>query len=161
GLWNDLEAQPASVRQAVLDNYITMVSGIASERRLLNLYLLPLGSLPRHDLADAVARIANPAVLLYEPDRAAFPLVLDLEQGWPDASAAVPLGRASAMRAGIKRVPQEIGGMDEAESAALDTIKFFGHKPGSKITTMPAPQSRAAWWAVLPEYARFHQEFAT
>ena len=24
--------------------------------------------------------------------------------------------------------------MDEAEAAALDTIKFFGHKPGSKIS---------------------------
>jgi hypothetical protein len=51
--------------------------------------------------------------------------------------------------------------MDEAEAAALDTIKFFGHKPGTKITTMPAPESRSRWWAVLPEYARFHQEFAT
>ena len=51
--------------------------------------------------------------------------------------------------------------MDEAEAAALDTIKFFGHKPGSKITTMPAPESRARWWALLPEYERFHQEFAT
>jgi hypothetical protein len=51
--------------------------------------------------------------------------------------------------------------MGEAETAALDTIKFFGHEPGSKITTMPAPESRARWWAVLPEYARYHQEFAT
>ncbi len=26
---------------------------------------------------------------------------------------------------------------------------------------MPAPQARATWWALLPEYGRFHQEFAT
>ena len=51
--------------------------------------------------------------------------------------------------------------MNEAEAAALDTIKFFGHKPGTKITTMPAPESREQCWDVLPEYARFHQESAT
>ena len=26
---------------------------------------------------------------------------------------------------------------------------------------MPAPQARGTWWSLLPEYGRFHQEFAT
>ena len=161
GLWNDLEAQPADARKAALDNYITVVAGIISERANSKLCLLPLGSLPRHELSDAIARIANPGVTLYDKDRAAVPLVFDPGVAWPDESAAVPLGYASAIRAGAATTRQKIGGMDEAESAALDTIKFFGHKPGTKITSMPAPESRARWWAVLPEYARYHQEFAT
>ncbi len=75
--------------------------------------------------------------------------------------AAVPLTCALKICAGPVATPSKIGGMEEAEAAALDTIKFFGHKPGSKITAMPAPESRAKWWAVLPEYARFHQEAGT
>src|SRR5437667_5523972 len=161
GLWNDLEALPADARQAAFDNYITVITGIVSERANSKLYLLSLGSLPGHELREAIARIANPAVALYDHDRASFPLVFDPGVTWPDGSAAVPLGCASAIRTGAAITRQKISGMDEAESAALDTIKFFGHKPGTKITTMPAPESRATWWAVFPEYARFHQEFAT
>jgi phosphohistidine swiveling domain-containing protein len=161
GLWNDLEAQPADARKAALDNYITAVAGVVLEKANSKLYVLPLGSLPRHELGEAIARIANPAVALYENDHAAFPFVLDPGPAWPEGPAAVPLGYASAIRASAAKTRRKIGGMDEAEAAALDTIKFFGHKPGSKITTMPAPEARATWWALLPEYARFHQEFAT
>lgn len=161
GLWNDLEAQPTDLRAAALDHYLTRVAGIVSERANLKLYLFPLGSFPRHELGEAIARMANPAVALYDQDRAGFPLVFDPGAAWPEGAAAVPLGRASALRLGAATTPQKIGGIDEAEAAALDTIKFFGHKPGSKLTTMPAPQSRATWWALLPEYARYHQEFST
>ena len=161
GLWNDLEAQPANVRQSALDNYILMVAEIVSDRANSKLYLLPSGSLPRYEFGEAIARVANPAVALYDNDRAAFPLVFDPGVAWPDGSAAVPLGSASAIHLGAATTRRKIGGMDEAESAALDTIKFFGHKPGTKVTTMPAHESRATWWALLPEYARFHKEYAT
>jgi phosphohistidine swiveling domain-containing protein len=159
GLWNDLEARATNARKAAFDNYIKVIAGIISERGNLKVYLLPLGTLPCHELREAIARIANPAIVLY--DSAVFPLVFNPGVAWPDGSAAVPLGYASVMRTDAATTRQKIGGMDEAEAAALDTIKFFGHKPGTKITTMPAPQSRATWWALLPEYARFHQEFAT
>ena len=161
GLWNDLEALRADARQATFDSYITVIDRIVSERDNSRLYLFSLGSLPRHELGEAIARIANPAVTLYDNDAAPFPLVFDPGVTWPDGSAAVPLGYASAIRTGAATTRQKIGGMNKAEAAALDTIKFFGHKPGSKIATMPAPESRARWWAMLPEYARFHQEFAT
>ena len=72
GLWNDLEALPADARKAAFDNYITVVAGIVSERANSKLYLFSLGSLPRHELGEAIARIANPAVALYDHDRAAF-----------------------------------------------------------------------------------------
>ncbi|MEO7723752.1 MAG: PEP/pyruvate-binding domain-containing protein, partial [Chthoniobacterales bacterium] len=161
GLWNDLEAQPANARKAALDHYLTRVVRIVSERTNSKLFLLPLGSLPRHEFGEAITRMANPAVTLYDNDRAGFPLVFDPGVAWPEGSAAVPLGCASALRTGAATAPQKIGDMDEAEDAALDTIKFFGHKPGTKTTTMPTPQSRATWWALLPEYARYHQEFST
>jgi phosphohistidine swiveling domain-containing protein len=161
GLWNDLEALRADARQAAFDNYITVIAGIVSERDNPKLYLFSLGSLPHHELGKAIARIANPAVTLYDIDVAPFPLVFDPGVTWPDGSAAVPLGYASAIRTRAATTRQKIGGMNEAEAAALDTIKFFGHKPGSKIATMPASESRARWWVMLPEYARFHQEFST
>jgi phosphohistidine swiveling domain-containing protein len=161
GLWKDLEALPGNVRNGALDSYVALVAAIVSERANSKLYLLPLGSFPRHELGEAIRRRANPAIALYDNDRAPFPLVFNPGVSWPDEPAAVPLGYASAIRTGGATTPQKIGGMDEAEAAALDTIKFFGHEPGSKITTMPLPESRARWWAVLPEYARYHQEFAT
>ncbi len=161
GLWNDLEARPDDARQFAFDNYITEVAKVVSERANSKVYVMPLGSLPRHELGEAIARLANPDVALYDNDRAPFPLIFNPGAAWPEGSAAVPLGSASATRAGAATTRQKIGGMEEAEAAALDTIKFFGHKPGSKITTMPAPESRSRWWAVLPEYERFHREFAT
>src|SRR5438874_1202997 len=161
GLWNDLEALPANARAAALENYVTMVAGIVLERPTSKLCLLSLGSLPRRELGQAIARVANPAVTLYDNDRPPFPLVFDPGVTWPNGSAAVPLGCASAIRTETRITRQKIGGMAQAEAAALDTIKFFGHKPASRIATMPAPQARATWWALLPEYGRFHQEFAT
>ena len=161
GLWNDLEALPANARAAALENYVTMVAGIVLERPTSKLCLLSLGSLPRRELGQAIARVANPAVTLYDNDRPPFPLVFDPGVTWPNGSAAVPLGCASAIRTETRITRQKIGGMAQAEAAALDTIKFFGHKPASRIATMPAPQARARWWALLPEYGRFHQEFAT
>lgn len=161
GRWNDLEALPPDARKSALDKYVAGISGIATERPNSRFYLSPLGGLPLHEFSRAIAHIANPAVVLYDKDSSALPLVMDLGKAWPDGPAAVPLGFASAIRNRTAPVPPIIGRMDEAEAAALDTIKFFGHKPGSQIATMPALQSRAKWWALLPEYQRFHQEFAT
>ncbi|MEO8044955.1 MAG: PEP/pyruvate-binding domain-containing protein [Spartobacteria bacterium] len=160
GLWNDLEALVPDARKAALDSYLKKAAGIVGKR--VELYLFPLGSLPSQEFDEAIARNAKLAVALYDHERAAFPLVFDPGIAWPEGSAGVPLGYASTMRpAAATSRRQKIGGMEAAEAAALDTIKFFGHKPGSKVTTMPSPQSRATWWALLPEYARFHQEFST
>ncbi|MEO5754026.1 MAG: PEP/pyruvate-binding domain-containing protein [Chthoniobacterales bacterium] len=161
GLWNDLEARPADARQAALDSYLAEVAELALERAIAKLYILPSGNLPRHELGQAIMRSANRALALYEDDGRALSLVFDPGAAGPNGPAAVPLGSASMKRTGDAITAQKIGGMDEAEAAALDTIKFFGHKPGSHMTTMPAPETRAKWWALLPEYARFHEEFAT
>ena len=161
GLWNDLEGFPADRRDSAFDSYMTAITAILLERGNPQLYLLSLGNLSRQQLGEAIARTGTQAIRLYDHDRAPFRLVFDPGVTWPDGPAAIPLGCATAMRTGKATARQKIGGMDEAEAAALDTIKFFGHKPGSKMTTMPTPASRARWWAILPEYARFHHEFAT
>jgi phosphohistidine swiveling domain-containing protein len=161
GLWNDLEAQPTDARRMAFDNYVAMIASIISEQSKSKLYLCSLGNLSRSELGQAVARIGHPAIALYDNDVTPFPLVFNPGVAWPDESAAVPLGYASAIRTGATTTRQKIGGMNEAEAAALDTIKFFGHKPASKMAAMPALGSRAKWWAILPEYARFHQEFST
>jgi phosphohistidine swiveling domain-containing protein len=159
GLWNDLEALRADARQVAFDKYITIITEIVSKRNKYKLYLFLLSSLPRYQLGESIARIATRPL----PFTTMTPLLFRWYSSGnlPDGSAAVPLGYASAIRTGAATTRQKLGGMNKAETAALDTIKFFGHKPGSKIATMPAPESRARWWAMLPEYARFHQEFAT
>src|SRR5262249_9749173 len=146
---------------------------------LSRLYLLPLGSLPLRWIADALQRADDPSLVLRPDDPTAPVAVLD-----PDASpassastgtiggrVAVPLGSPAAFllrrprpagpaRNGPTRRPA-IRGMDEARAAALDTIKFFGHLPGVTVTAMPDAAARRQWWDLLPEYARFHREFAT
>lgn len=161
GLWNDLEALPADARRSSLDNYVATVASITSEHAGLNLFLLSLGALPDDEIAAAVKRAANPAIALYDHNRLSAPLVLDPGDAWPAKPAAIPLGAANVMRSDVADQQKRIGGMQEAEAAALDTEKFFGHKPGSKITTMPMLTSREQWWALLPEYARFHREYET
>src|SRR5437773_4007040 len=66
GLWNDLEALPVNARASALENYVTMVARIVLGRPTSKLYLLSLGSLPRHELGEAITRIANSAVTRYD-----------------------------------------------------------------------------------------------
>src|SRR5262249_40036341 len=100
GLWNDLEALQADARQTAFDNYITVIAETVSERANSKVCLFSLGSLPRNQLGEAIARITNPAVALYDDHRAPFRLIFDPGGNWPEGSAAVPLGYASAIRSG-------------------------------------------------------------
>ncbi len=160
GLWNDLEALPDASRQSLLYDYIRAAAtiGLAGNPRI---YLSPLGNLLVKETEEAIARLADPSVVLYRKHEAPFPLLLSPGAGWPDGAAAVPLSYASVVLGGAAATGPEISGMAEARAAALETIKFFGHKPGSTIAKMPEPEARATWWALLPEYDRFHREFST
>jgi hypothetical protein len=88
-------------------------------------------------------------------------MVFDPGPQWPSGPAAVPLSAAVLVRAGHEGDTPALGGVSEAIEDTLDTIKFFGHRPRARKAGMPDPESRRRWWAILPEYARFHQEFAT
>lgn len=161
GLWNDMEALSVTDCEEQFDSYLKRLAALTAERSGLTIHLFSLGKWLRDQLAAAVAGLANPAVTLYDEKPGVPPLILDPGITLPAESAAIPLACASVIRPHATATSQLLTGMKEAEAAALDTIKFFGHKPGSQFATMPAPKSRAKWWSILPEYGRFHQEFAT
>ena len=157
GLWQDLEAMVPESLRALLDRYFAEVVDAIRGRSLSKLYLLPMRPLPLGEIAEAVLRLDDPRFAFHHDDADAPPI--RLAPPWPSTRAAVPLGSAAAVLAGASK--PAVGGMDEARAAALDTIRFFGHKPSGQVTGMPDPVFRARWWALLPEYGRFHQEFRT
>jgi phosphohistidine swiveling domain-containing protein len=161
GLWNDLEGMAPNARMGVLDNYMQRIARLARERSLSRLYLMPLGSMPTEWVAGAIRRAAEPCLVLHEEAPDAPNPVLDPSACWPAGRAAVPVGSAAGVRAGHAGPQPSVGEMHDARAAALDTIKFFGHQPGIKVSAMPDPAFRRCWWNLLPEYARFHREFAT
>lgn len=139
GLWADLEGMAAPERARVLDGYFLRVREIAGRKSLTLVGIRPesssIAALVRHH-------------------RFAAPLALDL-----DASAAsAPLG---AMALHHRPQAPPLAGMRDATSAALDTLKFFGHVPGSTTAPMPRPEWRRTWWDLLPEYGKFHEEYRT
>jgi hypothetical protein len=161
GLWRELESMSAAERQAVLDRYGRRLSKAAVERSLRKLYLLALRRLPTREIADALRRQDSPCLAVYSEDRAAPEISWEPGERWPQGRVAVPLGCAAVRPGGQPASGARLVEMTRAEEAALDTIKFFGHEPNSREAGMPATSQRSRWWALLPEYARFHQEFAT
>jgi phosphohistidine swiveling domain-containing protein len=162
GLWQDLEGMAPRDCEAVLDAYLKRLGTVASQRSLSRVYVLPLSDgLPRRAVVAAVRRLGDTRIVLHGDARDAPEAVLDPGVAWPVGRAAVSLGSAAVVCAGSGAPPSGVGGMDVARAAAEDTIRFFGHKPGVKITGMPDAAFRARWWALLPEYGRFHHEFAT
>lgn len=141
GLWNDLEGLEPADRETALDAYLSSVAA-TMPKGLVALAVAPLEPRDRADLAAALARLGDPRMTLADAD----------------ASDAVPLAAAAV---DATRTPAALGGPEHAMAAALDTLKFFGHKPGVKVTHMPDPGWRRGWWDLLPEYGRFHQEFRT
>lgn len=158
GLWADLDALPPAALDARLDAYFTGVGRQARLAGLRRVWVRPPDRLPAAALEAAVARIGPPLVL-HSADPGAPTVALDPDGGLPPAPAAVPLGAAVLHLA--RPAPSALGGMAEARTAALDTIKFFGHEPGQRRGPMPGLDARRAWWALLPEYARFHHAFGT
>jgi hypothetical protein len=141
GLWNDLDGAPEATVAIALDRYVRAVSD-AIPGGLSLVELDPGGSLSREGLAAAVARAGHPRLAMRDP---------------ASPARTVPLAAGTLQGS----APSPLGGVDEALTAALDTLKFFGHRPGVKVTTMPDPGSRRRWWALLPEYGRYHHEFGT
>jgi phosphohistidine swiveling domain-containing protein len=162
GLWNDLEGMSSRDRRQALDDYVGRISAAASDRGVDRVWVVPIGSLSRQEVADAVERSGDPRVRVHAGDE---PVLLfapgDRLPTGPGAIAlgeAILLHKASATASDPRRA---LSSMETARVAAHDTLKFFGHKPGVKVTTMPDPAWRRGWWQWLPEYSRFHAEFAT
>jgi phosphohistidine swiveling domain-containing protein len=157
GLWVEFEALAPAERDAWLDAHMGRVTRLAQERPISRVHVLPIGRLAAGPIAEAVRRAGGP--LLFHPaDPAAPRVILDPDGDLP-RGAVIPL--AAAALYGSKQSRPQVGGMDAAKLAATDTIKFFGHRPGSHHSGMPDPARRRGWWALLPEYGRFHQEFGS
>lgn len=157
GLWIEIEALPAAERDARLDAYFGHLARLARERPIAHIHVLPIGRLAAGPIAQAIQRAGAP--LLFHPADPAAPKVILDPSGDLPLGAAIPLA-AAAVR-GSEHSRPRVEGMDEARIVAADTIKFFGHQPGSHRSGMPGPERRGAWWALLPEYGRFHHEFGT
>jgi phosphohistidine swiveling domain-containing protein len=164
GLWRDLEAMPQADREAELNSYVSDAVHAAGERVVKQLYLLPIGGLPEGELrlaaarADTSMRAVHVAIHDGEP-----PVALTQAHEWPPGRVAVPLAAAASVlgaRAGTDPA-STLGPPEESLEAALDTIKFFGHRPGSKTLAMPDPDRRKSWWDELWEYGRMHKEART
>lgn len=158
GLWVDLEGMTAAQSDGVLRGYFTRVSRLAREKSVGRVYALPRAAACADRIAAAVRRAGPP--LVFYADDAGAPRVLPCPgPELPAGYAAIPL--ATAGLPGAAAAAPAVGDMEAAQAAALDTIKFFGHQPGSSAGAMPDAARRGAWWALLPEYGRFHREFAT
>jgi phosphohistidine swiveling domain-containing protein len=149
GLWRDLEGMPGADRARVVDAYVARVRHSAGAARVDEVLLAPLGTFPASELARAIER-SGPATIRLLPAREAIDAI--------HSPGTLSLGAAALVRAG--GVPAH-GTVAQSLSSALDTLKFFGHQPGVRVTGMPDPSIRGTWWARLPEYARYHAEFGT
>jgi phosphohistidine swiveling domain-containing protein len=144
GLWTDLEGMPPEEVGRILDGYARRVAAALPVRPGVRIELRPIGTLSREALAAALARLGDARLLISDA-------------GSEDGRGSAPL--AAAFLAGRPIVT--VGGVRASLDAALDTLTFFGHRPAAKVASMPDPVSRSRWWALLPEYGRFHREFGT
>jgi phosphohistidine swiveling domain-containing protein len=163
GRWHDVEALARLQRLDVLERYVHRLSRALASRGVASLYLLSLGSIPRADLQAAIERHGDARIHVWDESEPAFDVILSpVSDGLPPRTA-IPLGAGATLRSGrAGPLPgPRVGGMADAISAGLDTLTFFGHRPGVKVARMPDPAFRRRWWTLLPEYGRFHREHAT
>ena len=159
GLWNDLEALPATLRERGVDRYLDRVSAVVEGSKAARISLLPMGAFERTEILSGLTRMDRPNVAINEADSVPHLLHNDDPASGP---AVVPLAVAASFGLDPAVVGRRLmSAMGEAKAEALDTLKFFGHKPAATMSGMPEPASRRAWWAALPEYGRYHEEFGT
>jgi len=141
GLWADLEGMPPAEANNVVDSYLRSLAKAAQRRGVESVYLRP-GAVLAKLVSDRLNSLGG------------IVLRMDAELSGDDHPTRA-LGSIGVIDSSA------LSGMEAARTAALDTIKFFGHEPGSHKSTMPAPNWRRLWWELLPEYGRFHREHGT
>ncbi len=160
GLWADLEGMSAAAGGRLLDDYLVRVAELAQRAGIKRLYLLPHDPSLSAPVAAAVRRIGHPVLQLHADAADAPGIVLVPGPHLPATGSAIPLAAAALCGGGRSAAPV-LAGMETATAAALDTLKFFGHQPGTSLGPMPAATRRRDWWQLLPEYGRFHHECRT
>ena len=159
GLWVDLERLSDADADVLLDEYLTRLETVAHRQRLERLYILPRDSALARRISDRL-KLRGPSTLrMHSGDPDAPAIKRESDDTRHPGPLAVPLAALGSQP--VTSMASAVGGMQEAREAALDTIKFFGHEPASHTSAMPRAKWRGGWWAILPEYGRFHQEHAT
>jgi phosphohistidine swiveling domain-containing protein len=158
GLWVDLEGLGGAEARALLLDYAASAAACARELGVGRLWVWPEAGPLAQAVAGAVIETGAPLRLLGDDPKAPG-LLLEPVQPLPAGKVAVPLAAAALLDGTAP--PSKLGPMEEARAAALDTIKFFGHQPGSVSAAMPEAGLRRSWWELLPEYGRFHAEYGT
>ena len=163
GRWEDLEGMDPAGSDALISDYLDRTARLGQERDVERIYLLPLDPGVAGLVAPAVRARPRPPLLVHADEPRAPTVALGSDPPPPPpppaGRVAIPLGTAALL--GRSSVGSPLPGMDVATAAALDTLKFFGHQPGSSRGPMPSFDQRRRWWALLPEYGRYHREFAT
>lgn len=159
GLWVDLEGLSETDGSALLDGYLERLSTVAQRKRIERLYVLPHETVHGERIAGRARERRDPVLRVHGDDSDTPTLVLAPVGPGPAGRTAVPLAALGVGPPAPGATP--LSGMTEARAAAFDTIKFFGHEPGSHRSSMPSTEWRRGWWTVLPEYERFHREHAT
>jgi len=160
GLWVDLEGMSVGAAGRLVDDYLVRVADLVERAGIKRLYLLPHDPSLSAPVAAALRRIGKSPLQLHADAADAPMIVLVPGLPLPAAGSAIPLAAAASCAGGGAVVPA-LAGMEAATAAGLDTLKFFGHQPGTSRGPMPAAARRRDWWQLLPEYGRFHQEFST
>jgi phosphohistidine swiveling domain-containing protein len=154
GLWQDLDGLPDREAFGVVRAYVRRVFRAAEDRAVGMVQLAPDDDRLVAGLAEAVRIDAAGRLELgpleSRPAREVQPLGRVAALGVPESGGAPPLA-----------TPGDGFGIDGPLATALDTLSFFGHRPGVHTSAMPDPSVRAGWWAALPEYGRFHAEHGT
>lgn len=146
GLWVDVERLPGPASDHLFESYLNRLDAVASRKRIGRVYVLPRDGGLFERVSTLLLSRPDGALRMHRPD-------------FPPGLVAVPLAALGSSGSAPNTGP--LAGMDEAKAAALDTIKFFGHAPASHESEMPRPEWRNGWWALLPEYERYHLEHAT
>ncbi|MDQ3782130.1 MAG: PEP-utilizing enzyme, partial [Actinomycetota bacterium] len=141
GLWHDLEHLDQNARARIAADYLARVRRALDATGVGRVRLVGAGLPPRW--FDAAVEESGDTRIV---------VAADIGDAMPLSEALV--GDDADPRRSLPSVVQAV-------DAATDTIKFFGHQPAVRRTTMPDPAWRRRWWDLLPEYGRFHQEFGT
>ena len=159
GLWVDIEWMPERAANLLVNAYLSRLADVARRKRIERVYLLPRDGRLAQRISAQLRSGGHGALRMHPEDADAPRLVLVPGDTIPPGRLAVPLAALGSHAPASSK--SSISGMDEAKAASLDTIKFFGHEPASHTSSMPRPEWRNGWWAILPEYERYHHEHAT
>jgi pyruvate,water dikinase len=155
GLWRDLDGMPEAARDVLVDAYLRRVDGVAADRGIAHVLVVPRDIAPRALLERRIAEAGLARVALHAKEPA---VVRAIEGALPANPALIPLGSVARLLAPSSHDDGAPPTTAELMGRAADVALFFGHRPASKRARMPDEAWRARWRAHLPAFDAFHRE---